>query len=411
MAPPSPLSGLRVVDLTTGVMGPYTTQILADYGADVIKVEPPGGDVMRKAGPMRSPGMGPVHLHLNRNKRSIVLDAKKESGRAVLLRLCARADVLVHHVRPAAMRRLALAADDVRAVNPRIVYATLLGYGDDGPYAGRPAYDDLIQGACGLPALFTRAGGEEPRYVPLTLADRIVGITAAHAILAALLARDRTGRGQSIEIPMFETLAQFVLGDHMAGRTFDPPLGPAGYSRLLSPDRRPYPTLDGHLCVLLYNDKHWESFFRALGRLDEFHADARFHDLGTRARHYDEVYAWLADVLKTRTTAAWIELLEANDIPCVRLRGVDAVVDDPHLRAVGFFQEVDDPAGGKLRLTGVPSRWNGSHLHLTRSAPRLGEHSVEILREAGLSPDEITRLLEEGVTEDGARPDGRGRPG
>lgn len=246
----APLRGLRIIDLTSMVLGPYATQILADYGADVVKVEPPQGDLMRRGGASKSAGMGALYLQLNRNKRSIVLDIKQASGREALLRLCGGADVFVHNNRLAAMRRLALTDADVRKVNPRLIYVSLIGYGDNGPYAGKPAYDDLIQGICALPATAAQAGGQEPRYVPLTLTDRIVGINAAHAILAAVIRRDRVGEGQSVELPMFETMAQFVLGDHLGGRTFDPPIGGPGYNRLMTANRRPYATRDGYVCAL-----------------------------------------------------------------------------------------------------------------------------------------------------------------
>ncbi len=257
----APLQGLRVLDLTSMVLGPYATQILADYGADVIKIEPPQGDLMRKGGAARNAGMGSLYLQLNRNKRSLVLDLKQPAARQALLRLCAGADVLVHNNRLAAMRRLQLTDEDVRKANPRLVYVSLIGYGDNGPYAGKPAYDDLIQGICALPAIAARAGGQEPRYVPLTLTDRIVGINAAHAMLAAVFRRDRSGEGQSVELPMFETMAQFVLGDHLGGRSFEPPVGEPGYNRLLTANRRPYATSDGHVCALIYTDKHWQAFF------------------------------------------------------------------------------------------------------------------------------------------------------
>jgi crotonobetainyl-CoA:carnitine CoA-transferase CaiB-like acyl-CoA transferase len=250
----APLEGLRIVDLTSMVLGPYATQILADYGADVIKVEPPQGDLMRKGGAAKSADMGALYLQLNRNKRSVVLDLKRPPARAALLRLCERADVLVHNTRLPAMRRLQLTDDDVRKVNPRLVYVSLIGYGDNGPYAGKPAYDDLIQGICALPATAARAGGQEPRYVPLTLTDRIVGINAVHAVLAAVLHRDRTGEGQSVELPMFETMAQLVLGDHLGGRSFEPPIGEPGYARLMTANRRPYATRDGYVCALIYTD-------------------------------------------------------------------------------------------------------------------------------------------------------------
>ena len=397
----APLHGLRVIDLTSMVLGPYATQILADYGADVIKVEPPQGDLMRKGSASKNAGMSAMYLQLNRNKRSVVLDLKQPAARAALLRLCEGADVLVHNTRLAAMRRLKLGDGDVRNVNPRLVYVSLIGYGDNGPYAGKPAYDDLIQGISGLPATAAQAGAREPRYVPLTLTDRIVGINAAHAILAAIVCRDRSGAGQSVELPMFETMAQFVLGDHLGGRTFDPPIGKPGYERLLTPNRRPYATRDGYVCALIYTDKHWQAFFAALGRLDEFNANPRLSDYTKRAQHYNELYGMVADILQTRTTADWLAFFEDCDIPCAPMHDLDALIDDPHLAAVGFFQTRAHPTEGQVRYTGIPSRWNGTALPITRHAPSLGEHSVAILKEAGLAATDIDALLKGGATIDG----------
>jgi crotonobetainyl-CoA:carnitine CoA-transferase CaiB-like acyl-CoA transferase len=398
-----PLHGVRIVDMSTVMMGPYATQILADYGADVIKVEPPEGDIMRFAKPMRSPGMGAMSLQTNRNKRSIVLDVKKEAGRRALLRLCANADVFFTNNRPASMRRLKLGDEDLRAANPRLVRVNLVGYGENGPYAGRPAYDDLIQGISGVPGLFARVSGHEPRYVPLTMADRIVGLNAVHVVLAAIIDRDRTGAGQAVELPMFETLAQFVLGDHMGGRTFVPPLGDAGYSRLLAADRRPYQTSDGYVCVLVYTDKQWEAFIRASGRA-ELADDPRLKDYATRAQHYGPIYAMLADIIRTRPTAEWMRLLQAADIPCVPMHDLDGLIDDEHLNAAGFFVDMEHPSEGSIRLTGIPSRWSRSSLRIARHSPRIGEHSVEVLREAGFSADEIARMCAEGAAVDGRVP-------
>jgi len=391
---------LRIIDLTSMVLGPYATQILADYGADVVKVEPPQGDLMRRGGASQSAGMGSLYLQLNRNKRSIVLDIKQASAREALLRLCEGADVFVHNNRLAAMRRLALTDADVRKVNPRLTYVSLIGYGDNGPYAGKPAYDDLIQGICALPATAAQASGQEPRYVPLTLTDRIVGINAAHAILAAVIRRDRVGEGQSVELPMFETMAQFVLGDHLGGRTFDPPIGGPGYNRLMTANRRPYATRDGYVCALIYTDKHWRTFFEAIGNLDEYFANPRLSDHATRSLHYNEVYGVVADILRGRTTAEWIALFEHCDIPCAPMNDLDALIDDPHLAAVEFFQTLTHPTDGQIRYTGIPSRWNGTALKVTRHAPRLGEHSRAILNEAGMSPGDIDGLVQSGGTID-----------
>ena len=402
----APLAGLRIIDMTAMVLGPYATQILADYGADVVKVEPPRGDLMRTGGAQKSRGMGALFLHLNRNKRSVVLDLKKPAARAALLRLCANADVLVHNNRPAAMRRLNLGDAETRKANPRLIYVSLFGYGETGPYAGKPAYDDLIQGAVGLPSLAAQAGGAEPRYVPLTLSDRIVGIYAVHVILAALIQRDRTSHGSAVELPMFETMAQLVLGDHLGGRSFDPPLGDGGYTRLLTPNRRPYATRDGFVCALIYTDKHWRSFFEAIGRLEEFTASPKLSDHAIRAQHYNEVYGMIADILRNGTVAEWLALFERCDIPCALMNNLDALIDDPHLASVGFFQTLTHPTEGRIRYTGIPSRWDGTGLKVRRHAPLLGEHSVEILTAAGVAAADVEALLRGGATIDGALKNG-----
>ncbi len=397
-APAGPLAGVRIIDLTSVMMGPYATMLLGDYGADVIKVESPDGDVMRHAAPMKHPRMGAMYLQGNRNKRSIVLDLKKPGGRNALLRLAARADVFVHNVRPAAMARLKLGADDLLAINPRLVYASLHGFGEKGPYAGRPAYDDLIQGLTALPALTGRITGE-PRYSPATMADRIVGLNATHAILAALFHRERSGEGQAIEIPMFETMAQFVLGDHMGGRSFEPPIGPPGYSRLLSPDRRPYQTSDGYICALVYSDKQWNAFFQAIG-LTEEDRDPRLNGISARTQNYDFVYNWFSEVMKTRTSAEWLKFFEEADIPHAPLHDLDSLIDDPHLNAVGLFQTIAHPTEGTLRVAGPAATWSKTPPSIRHHPPRVGEHGREILREAGLADDEITALASEGALVD-----------
>ena len=398
-----PLVGVRIVDMTTVLMGPYATQILGDMGADVIKVEPPRGDGSRDLGPMRNPGMGPLFMHANRSKRSIVLDLKKRSGYRALLRLAKTADVLIYNVRPQAMARLKLSYEEVAAVNPRIIYVGTYGFGQDGPYAARPAYDDLIQGAVGLPSLAMSAGADMPRYVPCTIADRTVGLNAVNAIAAALYYRERTGEGQSIGIPMFETMVQFVLGDHLGGKTFDPPLGPTGYPRLLAKERRPYATKDGYVCALVYNDKQWKNFFALIGRPEVLENDPRFADLGSRAQHIDELYGLVAETLATRTTAQWLIALDQADIPVMPLHTMDTLIEDPHLEAIGFFEMVDHPSEGRMRSMAVPGTWSKSQPKVERLAPRLGEHSTEILRETGFSEAEIAALLADGATLDPVR--------
>lgn len=393
-----PLAGVRIIDLTTVLMGPFATQILGDYGADVIKVEPPGGDGVRGVGPRRNAGMAAIFMHANRSKRSVMLDLKKSAGRDALLRLVAGADVLIYNVRPQAMARLGLSFEDVCAVNSRIIYVGCVGYGQRGPYAAKPAYDDLIQGAVGIPALSVEAGSELPRYAPSPLADRIVGLAAVNAVTAALYWRERSGEGQAVEIPMFETMAQFTLSDHMCGRSYEPAIGPSGYARVLNPHRRPYATSDGYLCVLLYNDKQWQSFFRLIGRPEVVASDPRFSTIDKRTEHIRELYAMLAEIMATRTTAAWIALLEAADIPVMPMHDMDSLMDDPHLHAVGFLEYVEHPTEGRICQIGVPSTWSKSQPRATRPAPRIGEHGREVLSEAGLSDGEIDRLLAEGIT-------------
>ncbi len=392
-----PLADVQVLDLTSVVMGPYATQILADFGADVIKVESHEGDIMRHASPMRSKAMGHIFLNANRNKRSLVLDLKKPSGREALLALAKKSDVLAYNIRPQAMARLGLSYEEVRALNPRIIYAGAFGYSQRGPYAAKAAYDDLIQGAAGLPWLLQASGAESPRYVPATIADRSVGLNLAIAVCAALFCREKTGKGQRVDVPMFESMLQLVLGDHLGGHTFEPPLGEAGYARMLSKDRRPYATRDGHVCVLIYTDKQWKSFFDLIGT-PEMQADERFATPHSRSRNIDAIYAFVAVEMEKRSTSEWIEALERADIPVQRMNSLDDILADPHLQAIGYFAEVEHPSEGKLRAMGVPSEWSESPPGYRRHAPRLGEHSREVLREAGYSDARIDALIAEGVT-------------
>lgn len=348
--PAGPLAGVRVLDLTSVIMGPVCTQILADYGATVLKVEPPDGDVMRHAGNKRVPGMGSMFLHANQGKESLVLDLKRGADIETLRGMLPTFDVLVHNVRPQAMRRLGLDDETVRKANPNIVYVELTGYAEGGPLHGRAAYDDVIQAQTGLAELFARQTGGAPQYVPTLIADRVTGLTAAHGIIAALFARQRTGRGDTIRISMFETIAAFVLADHLGGASFDPSAGAMGYSRLLTPHRKPYRTQDGYIAAVVYNDKHWRSFFEAVGDLATFEADKRFQSAAARSENYDVIYGYLADVMATRTTDAWIDLLEAADIPCARVNRVEDLLTNDQLRAVGFFDERDFGDAGQRRI-------------------------------------------------------------
>ena len=391
-----PLHGVRVLDLTTVVMGPYATQILADFGADVIKLESPEGDNMRWVWPFRNAGMGHIFLNANRNKRSIVLDLKAGAARDACLALAKKADVLVYNIRPQAMARLRLSYEEVKAVNEKIIYVGCFGYSQRGPYAAKAAYDDLIQGAAGVPWLLKKQGSETPRYAPIIIADRSVGQQVASAVSAALYHREKTGKGQRVDVPMFEHLLQIVLGEHMGGYTFEPQLGEPGYARMLSPDRRPYQTSDGYVCTLIYNDKQWRAFFALLGR-PEMANDPDFATPEGRSRNYDRVYGMVADEMKKRSTQQWIDALERADIPVQRMNSLDDVIADPHLAAIGYFRTVEHPSEGRIKSMAVPSEWSDSQPEYRRHAPRLGEHTREVLAEAGLSEREIASLLQSGA--------------
>lgn len=392
------LDGVRIVDMTSVLMGPYATQILADYGADVIKVEAPAGDTTRQVPPMRNPGMGTIYLHLNRNKRSLVLDLKREGALDALLKLLETADVFVSNVRPRALARLGLDNEVLSRINPRLVVASLVGFGQDGPYAADPAYEDLIQALTTVPSLLVAAGSEQPHYVPVAYNDRGVGQSAAIAILAALLERERSGQGQQIEIPMFETMVQNVMGDHLGGLTFEPPLGPPGYQRTLNKERRPYPTQDGHVCVIIYTDKHWQRFGEMIGRPRLLEEDPRFRDLTSRTVHAAAVYALIGETMPQRTTAQWLAAFREADIPAAPLHTLDSIMDDPHLKATGFFRRIEHPSEGAIHEMAIPSKWSRSQPSIRRHAPRLGEQSREVLREAGLAEAEIEALIASGAS-------------
>ena len=332
---------------------------------------------MRWIGPFRNDGMGPMYLQANRNKRSVVLDLKSSDDRAALLELAKDADVFVYNVRPQAMARLGLGYDAVSAVNPKIIYCGAVGYGSGGPDAGKAVYDDLMQAGAGIAGLFAAVDGA-PRYAPVNICDRVVGLYLTIAITSALHHLARTGEGQQIEVPMLETMAQFVLADHMGGGAFVPPEGSMGYKRLLSRTRGPYPTRDGYLAIVVYTDKHWRAFSRMVGKPDLLDSDPRFRNQETRTQNAEDMGNFLAEYLPTKTTREWLEVLKEADIPASAVNKIDELFEDPHLKAVNFFSEMDHPTEGRLKVARFPVAFSKTPASIGRLAPNLGEHTKEI---------------------------------
>ena len=395
-----PLSGIRVIDLTSVVFGPLATQILGDMGAEVIKIEGPEGDTTRYTGPARSSDMAALFMGLNRNKRSLVLDLKQESAKEALWRLIDGADVFVHSMRPQKIEALGFGHEAVLKRNPRTVYAGLHGYLNGGPYSGQPAYDDVIQGQAGIAALMSQVTGE-PRYTPLIIADKTCAIAAVGAINAALFARERTGRGQFVEVPMFETMTFFVLAEHLYGHTFVPPEAPLGYTRLLAPSRRPYKTQDGYICMLAYTDPQWRKFWTTVGK-PELANDPRFVDLANRSQNIADLYQIAGECLADRPTTEWLSIFQTLDIPSARISTLDEVFNDPHLAAVGMFKTVTHPTEGDIIMTQLPFRFSGTQGSVPRMQPKFGEHSAEILRETGIAEGGVQSLFESGGSIDGS---------
>jgi crotonobetainyl-CoA:carnitine CoA-transferase CaiB-like acyl-CoA transferase len=375
-----PLKDVRVIDLTSVAMGPYATQILGDMGADVVKVESRDGDVFRQLAPARNPGMGAMYLNLNRNKRSIALDLKRDDERKVLLDLVAGADVFVSNVRPASLQKLGLDHASLRQAHPRLIYCGMYGFSEAGPYAGRPAYDDIIQAMSGLAALQGHNSSNGPEYVNTMLADKVAGLTAAYAIAMALYERERSGQGQAIEVPMFETMVSFNLIEHLAGMTFLPSQANMCYERMLSPHRRPYRTRDGFLALLPYTTAQWHRFFEVAGR-PELARDPRFSDMAARSRNIDALYEILATTVVQRTTAEWVEILKDADIPMTPVRAPADLLHDEHLRQTGFFQEQQHPSEGTIRALGVPVRFSRTPGAIRRPAPALDADRASVLAE------------------------------
>ena len=391
-----PLSGLKVLELTSVVLGPWAAQIIADMGADVIKIEAPFGDSNRQLGASKNPGMAALYLSNNRNKRSLVLDLKQESARDALLAIVKDCDVFLHNNRPQVMTKLRLEYEDIKSVNENIIYCGTYGYSKDGPYGEKGALDDSIQAVSGVAALNELVLGE-PRYLPTVVADKTTAITVVYSILAALFHRERTGVGQEIEVPMFETMVSFVMAEHIWGEVFEPKMGEAGYTRLMSHHRKPYKTKDGYIAVLPYMNNHWQTFCEKAEREDLIE-DERFKDLSSRVKNIDDTYSETGKILATKTTQEWLDIFAETKVPVIVVNSLEDLFHDPHLEAVDFWQSYEHPTEGQLKMPGFPSKFSKTPASIRKHAPKLGEHSKEILAEAGIDEETINKMVDSKAT-------------
>lgn len=388
------LSGIKVIDLTTVIMGPFATAQLGAMGADVIKIEAPAGDNVRHIAPMETPAMGTGYLNSNRNKRAVTLDLKTEEGRAALDRIMEGADVLVTNMRRRAARRLGLDRETITERHPNMIHCSAIGFGRNGPYENDAAYDDVVQALSGFASVNADADGA-PRFVPQIIVDKLSGLFIVEGVLTALLHRERTGEVRHFELPMMETAAYFLLTEHLQGMTHEPPIGPPGYARLLNPYRKPYRTKDGYIACLPYLDKHWKTMLKLIGR-EELLSEDWFQTTTERSKRVSELYRMVDEAMPARTTEEWLSALREADIPCGQVNTLETIFEDPHLGAVGFWDGHDHPTQGPLRFPRHPIAWSGDSLP-EAPAPEMGQHTVEVLSEAGLDPDEIDGLLKSGA--------------
>jgi crotonobetainyl-CoA:carnitine CoA-transferase CaiB-like acyl-CoA transferase len=394
---PGPLDGIKILELTAVVLGPWACQMLGDMGADIIKIEAPYGDSNRSLGAVRNTkGMAALYLTCNRNKRSLVLDLKKPEARDALLKLVETADVLVHNNRPQVMDKLKLDYDTLKAINPKLIYCGSYGYGKKGPYGEKGALDDSIQAVSGI-AMLNKLVLGEPRYLPTIVCDKTTAMAVVQAVLAALFHRERTGRGQEIEVPMYETMVSYVMAEHLWGSTFEPPIGGPGYVRLMSEHRKPYPTKDGYIAILPYLDAHWETFCKLAGR-EELLEDPRFRSLSDRVANIDDTYQETGKTMLKKTTKEWMDIFGKTSVPTIIVNSLEDLIDDEHLNAVGFWKTIEHPTEGTLRTPAFPIAFSDSPADIRRHAPLLGEHTLEILKEAGLDQASIDAMLESGAT-------------
>lgn len=390
-----PLHGIRVLDLTTVVLGPFATQILGDYGAEVIKVESIEGDLMRANGVSRHPGMSSIFLAINRNKRSIALDLKQAEGRRIFFQLATGVDVVVHNMRIAAVGRLGLGYKAVHAVNPGVVYCAATGFGQDGPHHAKAAFDDIVQAASGIASLVGSVDGK-PAYVPALVADKTAGMALVNAVLAALFHRERTGEGQYVEVPMFESLVEFNMAEHLGGLAFEPPEGKAGYARILGGGRRPVRSADGYLAILPYSPVQWQALWCRLGR-DDVLARYDFSDRHKLNATVRDLYSELDAEGPKRTTAEWMAICEDLQLPATPLYELNDLPEHPHLKAVGLFQMMDHPSEGRVRYVRPAVRFTGTPATVRLPAPRLGEDTATVLAGLGYSQQDVASLQARGI--------------
>jgi crotonobetainyl-CoA:carnitine CoA-transferase CaiB-like acyl-CoA transferase len=387
--PTGPLAGIKVLDLTSVLYGPYASQTLGDWGAEVIKIEPLTGDTWRYSGQFRNRGMTGQFMAVNRNKRSLALDLKQPDGKSVLQRLIATADVLLTNIRPAALARLGFGYEACQQINPRLVYAAATGFGQDGPWAARPAFDEVIQASSGFASAM--GSDDEPAFVPSLVADKICGLTLAGAVSAALVHRERTGKGQMVEVPMLETITAFNSIEMLGGHAFDPPIGPVGYKRMK--ERRPVRTKDGWLTMLPYSGENWCTFFEAVGHPECIEQFA-VRDAVSRAQNIDRIYNKMAEIAIKRTTAEWEELLLRIDVPHAAFAKITEIAEQPHLKAVGMIATLDHPSEGRIRQARPSARFSETPAEIRHMPPRLGEHSRAVLREAGFTDEDVASMIE-----------------
>ena len=389
---PGPLSGVKVIDMSNIVFGPFGSQILGDLGADIIKIENGTGDMLRYLGPSHVRGLGPLYLNLNRNKRSLNMDLSKDDSKIILKELLKGADVFFHNVRTAGITRLGFDYDTVKTINPSIIYVHCCGYGSGGAYDGLLAYDDLIQSASGMAGLLPlSSGGDAPKYMPATMADKTSGLYSAYATIAALFHRERSGEGQFVEVPMLEVAAHFNMVEHLYGHSFEPHMGSVAYPRSINPRRKPYKTKDGYIAIIPYSDLHWATFLE-LGGMPDVFKDPRFSTFKARTQNTDELYALIEEITPSRTTEEWFQLLIAENIPVMRYNPVDEVINDPHLNSVDFFQSRKHPDNFDYRAIKHPVNFSETPAAIRIDARRNGADNADILSHFNLSKDEIENV-------------------